>query len=142
MKSLSLVVAALVGVVGCSAPGEATRADAAPMPMTATCADASQLNDQAVDARRRSTGVTGDRAKIISGSRAKFLASLAAIAQLKCRTDVPETDAMLGRALEVARVAQTTSSEYEAAIRWIEADLIAADAIALMISQIPASPSR
>jgi hypothetical protein len=46
------------------------------------------------------------------------------------------------KALQVARIAEATDSEYEAAIRWTEADLIAGDAIALLISRIPTPASK
>lgn len=138
MKWPWLVLMALGAVAGCGPAGGATTADAAPMPSTVVCADASALTSRALDARRQSAALTGDRARIIGGNRANFLASLATIAQLKCRTGLAEADALLGQALEVARQAEATTSEYEAAIRWTEADLIAADAVALLIGGIPA----
>ena len=137
MPSLLLVTAALVTSAGCGQAREASAADSTPIPTTVNCADLSQLKERAVDARRRSAETTRGRARIIAGSRAKFAASLASIAQLKCRTSVPEADAMLGKAIEIARGADATRSEYEAAHRWTEADLIATDAIALLVGEIP-----
>jgi hypothetical protein len=83
----------------------------------------------------------GDRAKI-SGNRARFLASLAVVAELRCKVPAREVDGLLQKALELGRVAEATQSEYAAARRWTEADLVAAEAIALRVSQLPAPPSR
>jgi hypothetical protein len=139
--TLILFTAVLTTAAGCGQAGEASGADATPIPTTVNCTDLSQLQERAVDARRRSIDAHGDRAQIIAGSRAKFAASLASIAQLKCRTSVPEADAVLGKALDIARSAGATRSEYETALRWIEADLVASDALALMLDQVPpASP--
>ena len=135
--NLLLVTAALVTAAGCGQAREASGAVATPIPTTVSCADLSDLKERALDARRRSAETTGDRARIIAGSRAKFAASLASIAQLKCRTTAGEVDAVLGKALEIARGAEATRSEYEAALRWTEADLVATDAISLLVGQLP-----
>jgi hypothetical protein len=87
-------------------------------------------------------GQTGDRARIIQGNRANFLASLAVVAEFRCKAGGGEVNALLEKALEIGRVAETTTSEYEAASRWTDADLVAAEAIALLVSQLPAPPSR
>jgi hypothetical protein len=142
MRDLFLVQAALVAVVGCGSGEKATSARADPVPTAVSCTDAPQLKQRALDDRRLSGEQKGDRAKIIIGSRAKFLASLAIVADLKCRINVAEADALLGKALDAVRAAETPSSEYEAAIRWVEADLIVADAVALLISRLPAPLSR
>jgi hypothetical protein len=140
-RSLLLISAALFVTAACT-QGEAVGASVPPLPTTVSCAEAPRLKQDAANARRGTGAVTGDRAQIINGNRAKFLASLAAIAQLKCKANAAEVDALLGKALEVGHVAGTTNSQYEAAQRWTEADLIATDAIALLISQLPASTSR
>ena len=136
-----LVSAALFGAIGCAPTGEATGASPPPLPSAVNCADASTLKTHAADARRHIAERTGDRAKIISGNRAKFLASLAAVAELRCKATAGEVDALLVKALETGRVAEATRSEYEAARRWTEADLVAAEVIAILISQLSA-PSR
>jgi hypothetical protein len=141
IPSLLLLSAALSGTAGCAQGGSAIGPDA-PLPTAVTCADASKLKDQAADARRRIRELGGDRAQIIGGNRAKFLGSLALLAQLKCKANVSEVDALLGEALEVGHVAETTTSEYEAARQWTEADLIIGDAVALLVSQLSAPVSR
>jgi len=108
------------------------------LPATVNCADASTLRADAADARRYIAEQAGDRAQIIRGNRAKFLASLAVVAELRCKVSAGEVEALLEKALEVARVAETTRSEYEAAREWTEADLVAAEALALLVSQLPA----
>lgn len=140
-RRLLLISAALVGTVGCAA-GEATVANSASLPARVECADAPTLRIQAAEARRQMAEQTGDRARIIRGNRANFLASLVVVAELKCRTDGAAVNELLEQALEIGRVAEATRSEYEAASRWTEADLVAAEAIALLVSQLPASPPR
>lgn len=140
--SLFLLQVMLVAIAGCGGGGEAASARAVPAPTAASCADAPQLKQRAIEDRRKSGEVTGDRAKIISGSRARFLVSLAHVAELKCMTTVAEADTVLVKAFDAVRAAETTSSEYEAAIKWIEADLMAADAVTLLIGRLRATASR
>ena len=141
-RNLLLISAALFVAAGCAPAGEATGTSPAPLPTTVNCADASTLKAHAADARRHIAEQTGDRAKIIRGNRAKFLASLAVVAELRCKAGAGEVEALLEKALEVGRVAETIRSEYGAAREWTEADLVAAEAIALLVSQLPALPSR
>jgi hypothetical protein len=96
----------------------------------------------AVEARQRLTTTTGDRARLIAAGRAKFAASLASVARLKCVASNSDVDSVLAKALEVARRAEATSSQNEAALRWTEADLIATDAVALLVNQIPIKPEK
>ncbi len=138
IRSLLLISVALVGATGCAQFRDAPAAESAPLPSAVSCADASTLKERAVDARRGIVSVKGDRAKTISGNRAKFLTSLAAVAQLHCKTNVAEADALLRKALDTGHAAEATNSEYEAARLWTEADLLATDAMALLISQLSA----
>jgi hypothetical protein len=142
MRNLVLISSILVGAVGCAPAGEATGPSPASLPTAVNCTDASTLKVHAADARHHIAEQTGDRAKIISGNRAKFLASLAVAAELRCKATVREVDGLLQKALEIGRAAEANRSEYEAARGWTEADLAAAEAIALLISQLPAAPSR
>jgi hypothetical protein len=142
MRHLFLIPAVLVAVLGCDKGAQGAHAAVDPMPTAVSCTDASQLKQRALEDRRLRNELKGDRAKIIVGSRAKFLASLAIVAELECRVDAAATDSVLARAFDAARVAETTSGEYEAAIKWMEADLVAADAIALLISRLPAQSTR
>jgi hypothetical protein len=140
-RHLLLISAALFAAAACAPAGEATGTSSAPLPTTVNCGDASTLKAQAADARRDIAEQKGDRAKIIKGNRAKFLASLAVVAELRCKASAGEVAALLEKALEVGRVAETTRSEYEAAREWTEADLVATEAITLLASQLPALPS-
>src|SRR5262245_2654260 len=142
IRNLLLISAALVGAVGCAQAGDATGARPAPLPTAVNCGDVSTLKTHAADARRHIAEQTGDRARIISGNRAKFLASLAVVAELRCKAGARDVEALVTKALDVGRVAETTASEYEAARGWTDADLVAADAIALLVSQLPGPPSR
>lgn len=137
IRHLLVATAVLGTALGCGGVGEASGVEAIPLPATVNCADLSQLTDQASDARRRSAEPTGDRARIIAGSRARFTASLATIAHLKCRGSVAEADVRLAEALGAARDAASTRSQYAAAHRWNEAVLLAGDAIALLVGQAP-----
>ncbi len=76
-SNLFLLQARLVAVAVCGGGEEAATASAVPAPTAVSCADAPQLKKRALEDRRKSGELTGDRAKVISGSRAKFLASLA-----------------------------------------------------------------
>lgn len=139
IRNLVLISSIMIGAVGCAPAGEATGASPAPLPTAVNCTDASRLKVDASGARRHIAVQTGDRAKIISGNRAKFIASLAVIAELRCKTSAREVDGLLQKALEIGRAAEANRSEYEAARGWTEADLLAAEAIALLISQLPAA---
>lgn len=137
IPTLLLATAALGSAMGCGEAGEASAVDATPLPTSVSCRDLTHLTEQAADARRLSGGGTRDRARIIVGARATFVASLATIAQLKCRTSAAEADVKLEEALVAARAAATTAGQYEAAQRWNEAALLAGVAITLLVNQIP-----
>lgn len=138
-RPLRLLAATILVTTACTREGPAS-IGVEPLPASASCQDAAGLRDRAGEARRQSGDVTGDRAQIIAGNRAKFLGTIAMIAQLSCTATSSDAARLVERALEVAQGAQTTNSEYEAARRWTEADLIATDAIMLLLSQLPTSP--
>jgi hypothetical protein len=112
--------------------------DFAALPLAVACTDAPQLREQAAAARGRIAALTGDRARIIAGNRAKLLSSLALVADLSCKADGAAVDLLIEEALEVGRQAEASTSEYEAARMWTEADLIASDAVALLVARLPA----
>ncbi len=137
IRGLVLASATLLGGVGCAQGGEAIGVNSPPVPTAVACGDAPTLRQHAADARLGMGDVPGDRAAIIHGNRAKFLGSLAVVAALKCKAAAPEVEALIEQALAAGRAAETTRSEYDAARRWTEADLLATDAIALLVGQVP-----
>ena len=84
-----------------------------PMPTAVNCGDATRLREQAAHDRRRVEQTRSDHERISVGSRANFLASLAVIADLKCKVAVAEGDDTLKAALEAARHADANHSVYE-----------------------------
>jgi len=141
LRSLLLTLAALVAFASC---GSGTRdyPPHFPTPTTVTCADAPQLKRRGVDDRSQSNELNSDHEKIHVGNRASFFASLAIIADLKCRVTLAAADEALKPALEAARKAENSKSMYERAFRWGEADFIATHVIALMIQELPAPPLK
>ncbi len=133
----------LLSLTGCGGASEPTNTDTSPVPAAVECADSPQLREQALEHRRQSRELSSDRGKIIATNRAKFFASLAAIAELQCAGATAQAGDEVKQALAVARSAQATRSEYEAALRWAEADLIAAGAIENLIREkLAASPPQ
>jgi hypothetical protein len=135
LRTVPLAVAAVV-LTACGTGNEVT--PAAPAPTGVTCGDGLKLRQRAVDDRRQADHLKSDHEKIYVGNRAGFFASLAIIADLKCKVPLAETDEPLRPAFEAARKAESTSSMYERAIRWSEADFIASQVAALLIQQLPA----
>jgi hypothetical protein len=113
-----------------------------PLPSAVSCTDAAQLRRRASDDRRRSAATSSDHEKIDTGNRAGFFASLAIVADLKCKVTLPEADAALEPAFEAARAAQNSHSMYERAQKWSDASFIATEVIALLLQKLPASPSN
>ena len=145
MRSRPLLAAipVLVALSACGSGSAATSDPPAPPAPTAVgCADAPQLKQRAADDRRRSAERSSDHEKIYIGNRANFFASLAILADLKCKVTLPEADEALKPAFEAARKAEATSSLYERALRWGEADFIAAEVAPLLIRQLPTPPAK
>jgi hypothetical protein len=145
LKRTSVVaLVVLAAVTACNNGGSAT-GDYAPLsgiPTAVSCADSRELAEKAVADRKRSDASKSDQERIYVGNRASFFASLAIIADLKCRFVSPAADEALKPAFEAARKAEATRSTYEMAYRWGEADYIASQAIALLVQQIPAPTLR
>jgi hypothetical protein len=131
-------------VVACAACGDGTEVgrDSPPAPTAVNCADAAGLRQRAVDDRGRSEESKSDQERISIGNRANFLASLAIIADLKCKVTLAAADEALKPAFDAARKAETSNSMYERAFRWGQADFIAAQVIAVLIQQLPAAASK
>ena len=139
LRTLFLAPAAVIVLTGCV---NRTAATAQPVPTAVSCGDASQLRQHAVDERRRRAGQTSDQEKITIGSRASFLASLAIIAELKCRVTGSNVDEVLKPAFAAAHKAEESDSFYERAVGWGDANAIATDAITVLTQQLPASPPK
>jgi hypothetical protein len=75
----------------------------------------------------------------VASNRATFYASLAIIADLKCRLPLPETDAVLKPAFGAARGAEGTSSFYERAVGWSDAAFLATQAVSTLMKQLPSA---
>lgn len=136
--SLSVAVAVLFGITACDGGNEARTANPplAPTPTAVSCGDAPKLRQRAADERRRSDEVKSNQEKVTLGTRAGYLASLAIVADLKCRVTSSEADETLKPAFEAARKAEAAGSFYERAVRWGEADYIATQVAATLIQQL------
>lgn len=137
---LSVAPAVLVTLAACGSDPSLARP--APAPAAVSCLDAPQLRQRGNDDRRHSVERKSDQEKIYIGNRANFYASLAIIADLKCKVPLAGVDDALKPALEAARKAETTRSLYEMAQRWGEAAFIAAQVVALQVQQLPAPPPK
>jgi hypothetical protein len=141
------VVAAVVTMTGCGGGDYNLAGDsrtAAPLPATVTCNDAGQLRDRATRDRDSSRTRSSDQEKVDLANRARFVATLATIADLRCKVSGPEPDAeeILRRALDAARDAEHTRGFYERTLKWQDADLIAGEAVALMIKRLPSPTAK
>ena len=143
-QALTVAMPVLVALAACG-DGNAATSDLPPVlpaPTAVRCADAPQLKQRAVDDRRRSAERSSDQEKIYIGNRANFYASLAIVADLECKVTFAEADKALIPAFEAARKAEATNSMYERALRWSEADFVAAQTAQLLIQALPTPPSK
>ena len=143
-RTIPVALVAAFALAACVSDGtnDDPRASPAPAPATVTCQDSAQLKQWAVDDRRYADGRKSDHEKIYIGNRASFFASLANIADLKCKVTLAAADEALKPAIEAARKAEATSSMYERAQRWSEADFMASQVIAQLIQQLPTAPPK
>jgi hypothetical protein len=133
----------LMALWACNSQGHAAGDDAPAalqLPATIACADAPELRQSAAEDRRLAEASRSDQERIVAGSRATFLVSLAIIAELGCAGPLAGADQPLGAALEAARQADEASSFYVAAGRWTEAGFLATQAIAILIGERTAPP--
>src|SRR5687767_1486643 len=98
--TLCLALATLVALTGCARTG--LNPPSTVVPAAVSCMDAPQLRQRAVDDRRKSDASKSDHDKIVMGNRAGFFASLANIADLRCRVKIAEADESLRPAFEAA----------------------------------------
>jgi len=144
---LLAVASTLVGVMSlaaCESTNEIASASArsVPAPTAVNCGDAPQLKQRALDDRRQSDETNSDQEKIVTRNRAVFYASLAIIADLKCRVTLAEADDALKPAFDAARKAEATRSFYERAEHWGEAGFVATQAIPMLLQQLAVPPSK
>jgi predicted negative regulator of RcsB-dependent stress response len=91
---LVAVLLALAAVVGFTAWHNARSGNeyvhASPAPTAVNCGDAAELGQKALDGRRQRDEANSDQEKIVASNRATLYASLAIIADLKCKHSLPE----------------------------------------------------
>jgi hypothetical protein len=110
------------------------------LPAAVSCTDAPQFRQRAAEDRRKSEASKSDHDKIVLGNRAGFFASLANIADLKCKVTI--SDETLKPAFEAARKAEVSRSTYERAQQWSAASFIATEVIAQQIRRLPGSSAK
>ncbi len=139
----SRIIVAVIGLIAAACYGaNKGGSDSAPAPTAVNCADAPQLRQRALDSRRRSIETTSDQEKIVAGNRATFYASLAIIADLKCKVALAEADDALKPAFDAARKAEAARSFYKEAVHWGEAGFIATQVVPMLMKQLSAPPKR
>ena len=144
-RRLLFASVALVAVIACGTSGKGAEArdqGASVVPSSVSCADAARLTQHATDDRREIGKSSSDHERIYLGNRANFFASLAIVADLTCKTTQAPAEETIALALAAAREAAASSSMYERAQKWNEAGSRATHAIALLIQQLPAPPSK
>jgi hypothetical protein len=132
-------IATLATVIGCGGGYNlaGNSRGTAPLPTTVNCEDAAQLRERAAVDRRSSRERSSDQESIDLASRARFVATLATIADLRCKVPLADADQILRSALDAARAAEDTSSFYARTLKWHEAGLIADEAVGAMIKRLP-----
>lgn len=133
VRAMTLILA----TASLSACGNAAPPAISLTPSAVSCTDAARLKQQSTDDRRRINELKSDHERIYIGNRAAFFASLAIVADLTCLVTLADADAALTPALDAARKAEASSSMYERASRWSEANFIASQVIARQIQQLP-----
>ena len=113
-----------------------------PAPTAVNCGDAAELAQQAGDGRRQRDETNSDQERIVASNRATFYASLAIIADLKCKLSLPEADEALKPAFAAAGKAEATNSFYERAVWWGDAAFLATQVVSTLMKQLPAPPSK
>src|SRR5688572_10454989 len=96
---LVAVVVAFAAVVGFTL-WQNTRTDSeyippSPAPTLVNCGDAAELGETALEGRRQRDETSSDQEKVVASNRATYFASLAIIADLKCKVTLPDADEAL-----------------------------------------------
>ena len=140
MRALVPALAILTSIAGCDGAqhvsGGISESPSSAIPTAVHCGNGGQLRQHATNDRSRVNESRSDHERISIGSRANFLASLAVIADLKCKVSSPEADDMLSPALEAARKAEANSSVYEKTRGFAGADFTAHQAIDRLVQQL------
>lgn len=142
-RALPGTLATLVSLAACG--GQLATGDGASsvaVPTEVRCADAAHLRQGAADDRRRGAALRSDQERVSADDRSNFFASLAVIADLKCKAVVVEADEALRPALDAARRAETARGFYETAHLWNQATFTATEVASLLTQQLPSAPSR
>lgn len=140
-RSTCLAVPLAIALASCTTEGSsaAERPSLGGVPSAVECTDAPVLRQRAEDNRGGLQELASDQAKIDAANSARFLASLAIIADLKCRTPLTEADQTLMSALELARNAANMSSFYQRAVAWNEANDRTLQVISMLVDRLPAA---
>ena len=140
MRTSVPVLAILTSIAGCDGAQnvsvELRESSSSAIPTAVHCGNGGQLRQGAANDRGRVDESRSDHERISIGSRANFLASLAVIADLKCKVSAPEIDDTLKPALEAARKAEANSSVYERTRGFAAADFTAHQVIDSLIQQV------
>lgn len=136
MATLALALAVLASVAACNGERRVVAESRSVPPLAVNCGDAAQLRQHAADDRRRVDESRSDHERISIGSRANLLASLAVVADLKCKVSSPEVDDLLKPALEAAQEAEANASVYEKTRGFAGADFTAHRVIELLVQRI------
>jgi hypothetical protein len=136
--ALGLALAAVTTLSACARAG--TNAPPSTLPTAVSCTDVPEFRQRATEDRRKGETSKSDHDKIVLGNRAGFFASLANVADLKCKGTI--ADEALKPAFEAARKAEVSRSTYERAQQWSAAAFIATEVIAQQIRQLPGSAAK
>ena len=140
VRTLVLVLPILTSIAGCDGAqqlsGGISESSSSAIPTSVQCGNGGQLRQGAANDRRRVDESRSDHERISIGSRANFLASLAVIADLKCKVSSPDVDDMLKPALEAARKADANTSVYERTRGFAGADFTAHQVIDSLVRQV------
>jgi hypothetical protein len=139
--SALLLAAGFLAVAGCegtndAAPGVTPVVPAAAAVTAAACGDAPALRDQVLEHRRHGEEVTSDQERIILGSRAALLASLAAIADLRCVVTSAAADQAMRPLFEAVLTADAATSFYQRAAALTNANFHASQAIEFLVREL------
>lgn len=148
MRTLLLALAVLTSIAGCDGNStqeirlEIAESPSSAFPNAVNCGNAAPLRQLAANDRSRVGQSRSDHERIWVGSRANFRATLAVIADLKCRVTHAEADDALKPAFEAARKAEATDSAYEKTRRFNEANFAATRAVELLTERLVAPGAK
>jgi hypothetical protein len=138
IPSAFLLAAAFLVVAGCDGTNDAAPGviPAATAVTAVACGDAPALRDRALEHRRHGEVVTSDQERIVLGSRAALLASLATIADLRCVVTSAEADETMGPLFAAILTADGASSFYQRTAALTDANFRATQAIEFLVREL------